>query len=262
MADYTWASGDAYERYVGRWSRAVAVEFVRWLRLPEDMNWVDVGCGTGALTSAILAVGRPDRVRAYDLSTQYLAAARERVHDPRVEFGQSDARTLPEANDTFDTAVSGLMLNFVPDPARAVTEMRRVTRPGGAVAVYVWDYAGGMQLIRIFWNAAVELDAAAAESDEGRRFELCNPAPLHDLFESAGLQDVDVRAIDVPTRFVTFDDYWQPFLGGQGPAPGYLVSLDEERRTALKVLIQKKLPQQADGSIALTARAWAVRGRA
>lgn len=260
MSEYTWASAEAYEQYVGRWSRAVAVEFVRWLDVPPDRDWVEVGCGTGALTTTVLAIGRPRRIRAYDLSPHYLSAAQEHVHDPRVAFAQSDARTLSEPSGAFHAAVSGLVLNFVPEPLNAIAEMRRVVRPGGTVAAYVWDYAGGMQLMRIFWDAAVELDAAAAALDEGQRFGLCHPGPLGELFESAGLREIEVRAIDVPTRFENVDDYWQPFLGGQGPAPGYVVSLDEERRTVLKALLAQRLPRQADGSISLVARAWAVRG--
>ena len=258
----TWASGDAYERYVGRWSRPVAAGFVRWLGLPSGLDWIDAGCGTGALASAILAAAAPRRVRGYDLSPDHVAAARARVGDPRAEFGQADATALPDPPHACDAAVSGLVLNFVPEPARALAEMRRVVRPGGVVGAYVWDYAGRMQLMRVFWDAAVELDPSAGELDEGRRFEMCAPEPLHDLFRSAGLRDLQVRAIDVPTRFQDFDDYWQPFLGGQGPAPGYAVSLDEARREALRELTRGRLPFAGDGSITLTARAWAVRGTA
>jgi SAM-dependent methyltransferase len=258
----SWESGDAYERYVGRWSRPVAAEFLRWLDVAEGLDWVDVGCGTGALTAAILEAAAPRRVRGYDLSPAHIAAARARVPDPRAEFAPADARQLPDPAHAYHAAVSGLMLNFVPDPARAVAEMRRVVHLDGAVGAYVWDYAGGMELMRIFWDAAVELDPSAAKLHEGRRFGMCRPEPLRELLEAAGLHDVEVRAIDVPTRFADFDDLWEPFLGGQGPAPGYTVSLDEERRAALRELIRARLPFAPDGSITLTARAWAVRGRA
>ena len=258
----TWASGDAYERYVGRWSRGVAAELVRWLDLPPGLEWLDVGCGTGALTAEILAAAAPRRVRGCDLSPDHVRAARARVADPRAEFAVADAAALPDPAQSFDAAVSGLVLNFVPEPARAASEMRRVLRPGGTAAVYVWDYAGQMQLIRTFWDAAAELDPGAAELDEGRRFGICRPEPLRNLFAAAGLRGVEVRAIDVPTPFRDFDDYWEPFLGGQGPAPGYAASLDDERRSALRERIRGRLPFEPDGSIALTARAWAVRGRA
>jgi hypothetical protein len=159
-----------------------------------------------------------------------------------------------------DIAVSGLALNFVPQPSLAVHEMTRTVRAGGTVAAYVWDYAGTMELMRYFWDAAGALDPAALALDEGRRFPLCRPDPLIELFTQAGLRDVQVRAIDVPTRFRDFDDYWSPFLGGQGPAPGYAMSLDEPRRDALRERLRASLPIAADGSIALIARAWAVRG--
>lgn len=256
----SWASGDAYERYVGRWSRPVAAEFVRWLGLPSGLRWMDVGCGTGALASAVLAAANPAGVRGYDLSAEHVAAARARVPDRRAVFAQADATALPDAADSCDAAVSGLVLNFVPDPARALAEMRRVVRPGGTVAVYVWDYAGGMQLMRVFWDAAVELDPSAAELDEARRFPLCRPRPLRALFDAAGLRGVRGREIDVPTRFADFDDYWQPFLGGQGPAPGYVMSLGEERRAALRERVRRSLPFAPDGTIPLAARAWAIRG--
>ncbi|HEV2892287.1 MAG TPA: SAM-dependent methyltransferase, partial [Actinomycetota bacterium] len=152
------------------------------------------------------------------------------------------------------------VLNFVPDPALAVREMTRVARPGGPVAAYVWDYAGRMELIRHFWDAAAALDPAAAALDEGRRFGVCQPEPLARLFRDAGLAEVDVRPIEVPTRFRDFDDYWGPFLGGQGPAPGYALSLDEPRRAALREELRRRLPFAADGSIPLVARAWAGRG--
>lgn len=258
----SWASGDAYERFVGRWSRHVAAEFIQWLALPAGLEWIDVGCGTGALSSAILRDAAPRRVRGYDLSPQHVAAARAHASDARAGFAEADASALPDPPRACDAAVSGLVLNFVPRPVDAVAEMRRVTRPGGTVAAYVWDYADGMQLIRTFWDAAAEFDPSAGELDEGRRFPLCRPEPLRELFASAGLRDVEVRAIDVPTRFHDIDDYWQPFLGGQGPAPGYVASLDEERRAALRELLRARLPADADGSIPLTARAWAVRGRA
>jgi SAM-dependent methyltransferase len=256
----TWASGDAYERYVGRWSRPVAAEFVRWLGLPRGLDWMDVGCGTGALAEAIFDAAAPRRVRGYDLSPEHVAAARARVADVRAEFTVADAARLPDAADACDAAVSGLVLNFVPEPARALAEMRRVVRPGGSVGVYVWDYAGEMQLIRAFWDAALELDPAAAAMDEGRRFPICRPEPLRTLFEDAGLDDVQVRAIDVPTRFADFEDFWQPFLGGQGPAPGYVASLDEDRQVALRERLRARLPVDADGSITLNARAWPARG--
>jgi hypothetical protein len=138
--------------------------------------------------------------------------------------------------------------------------MTRVTRTGGLVAVYLWDYADRMQMIRHFFDAAVALDPNASELDEGRRFPICQPDALSQLFKSAGLNNVEVRPIEVSTHFRNFDDYWLPFLGGQGPAPSYLMSLSEERRIALREQVRAGLPFASDGSIPLVARAWAARG--
>jgi SAM-dependent methyltransferase len=256
-----WASGDAYEPYIGRWSRLVARRFLDWLDVPSAARWLDVGCGTGALTETILASAAPAHVDAADASDDYVAYARDRVRDPRASFVVADAQSLPQASRSVDVAVSGLALNFIPQPHKAVAEMTRVVRADGSVAAYVWDYAGDMQLIRYFWDAAIALDPQAAPLDEAHRFPICHPEPLEALFRDAGLHAVESRAIDVPTRFESFDDYWRPFLGGQGPAPGYAMRLGEDRRTVLRESIRARLPVERDESINLIARAWAVRGR-
>jgi SAM-dependent methyltransferase len=257
-----WASGDAYEPYVGRWSRLVAREFVEWLGVLPGLHWLDVGCGTGALSQAVVEQGAPAAVLGVDSSNGYVAYARARLGDERVRFEVGDAQRLPVADHAFDAVVSGLVLNFITDVHGAIAEMRRVARFRGTVAVYVWDYGHRMDLMRYFWDAAVALDPRAKELDEGWRFPICHPARLRALFEAAGLQAVQVRAIDVPTVFRDFDDYWTPFLGGQAPAPGYCMSLPEDARAALRDLIRSRLPVDADGTIRLIARAWAVRGQA
>ena len=255
-----WAVGDAYEAYVGRWSRLVAAEFVGRLDVAAGRRWLDVGCGTGALTATVLATASPGQVVGVDPSAGFLAGARARVTDRRVAFSVGDARSLPLPGRRFDVVVSGLAVNFVPDPHVAVAEFARVAVADGLVAAYVWDYAEGMEMMRHFWDAAGALDAAAGDLDEGRRFPLCRPEPLGRLWTDAGLEEVVVTSIEVPTVFADFDDFWAPFLGGQGPAPGYVMSLSEERRRALTDLLRSRLPTQRDGSIPLTARAWAVRG--
>lgn len=258
----TWAAGKHYEPYVGRWSRLVAKDFLAWMMAPQNLDWLDVGCGTGALAESILRQAQPRSVKGIDPSAGFVEHARAHIVDPRATFDVADAQAIPVESAQFDAAVSGLVLNFVPKPWLAVREMARAVRPEGLVAAYVWDYAGKMELMRHFWNAAVELDRAAMELDEGRRFPLCQPSPLTELFTQAGLREVQVLPIDVPTRFRDFDDYWTPFLGGQGPAPGYAMSLSEERREVLRDRIRARLPIASDGSIVLIARAWAVRGRA
>jgi len=256
-----WDSGEEYEPYVGRWSRLVADEFVRWLGVPPGGRWLDVGCGTGALTEAILASAAPLSVRGVDPSQGFVAYARRRLRDDRAAFDTAGAEALPDADETYDAVVAGLVLNFLSQPQRALPEFLRVARRGATVGVYVWDYAGQMQMLRAFWDAAAALDPAASALDEGRRFPDCNPDALTSLFRDASLETVDVRAIDMPTEFGSFDDFWRPFLGGQGPAPSYLASLDHEARTRLRDRLEAALPFAADGSIHLLARAWAVRGR-
>jgi SAM-dependent methyltransferase len=176
-------------------------------------------------------------------------------------FAEAGAEALPFPDDQFDAAVSGLVLNFVPDPGRGVSEIARVTRRSGVVAAYVWDYAGKMEMIRYFFDAAAALDPAAAEVDEGSRFPMCTPEGLTTLFTSAGLHEVTTLAIDVPTRFRDFDDYWAPFLAGTGVAPAYAMSLPQALREALRERIRASLPIDSDGSIRLVARAWAIEGR-
>jgi SAM-dependent methyltransferase len=255
-----WNAGDAYEPYVGRWSRLIAAEFVDWLAAPEGARWLDVGCGTGALTEAILRGAAPREVVGVDPSEAFLGFARSRLGNARVSLRTGYARALPVEDARFNVAVAGLVLNFVPEPAKALAEMGRSVRPGGTVAVYVWDYAGEMQLMRYFWDAVAALDPAAGELDEGRRFPICKPEELRTLFRQAGLDGIQNRAIDLPTVFRDFDDYWSPFLGGQGPAPGYCVSLPETKREALREKLRTELPVAPDGSIHLMARAFAVRG--
>ena len=256
-----WSAGELYEPYVGRWSRKVALEFLAWLQVAPHAQWLDVGCGTGALTQAVLRVGQPASVLGIDASTAFIDYAQACTPDGRARYQVGDALALPLEASSADVVISGLMLNFVPQPERALAEMARVARAGGQVAVYVWDYAEGMQLMRHFWDAALRLDPAALDSTEGRRFPMCRPEPLRALFEQAGLLEVEVQALEVPTVFRDFDDYWTPFLGGQGPAPGYAMALPEADRERLRELIRASLPHEADGSIPLRARAWGVRGR-
>jgi SAM-dependent methyltransferase len=255
-----WDGGVAYEAYVGRWSRVVAREFLRWLNVPLGSRWLDVGCGTGMLSQAILSQADPTEVKGVDRSASFIAFARQKFDDKRITFEVSDAQELNIEGGPYDAIVSGLVLNFIPDPAKALNEMRRLVRPGGVVAAYVWDYADEMQFMRHFWNAVIRLHPEMATVDEGRRFLLCKPAPLTTLFQEAGLNQVEVRSIDIPTPFRDFDDYWTPFLGGQGTAPTYVMSLSEGERAELREYLRERLPTNADGSIEMIARAWAVRG--
>ncbi len=255
-----WSAGEAYDPYVGRWSRVVAREFLGWLSVPAGSEWLDVGCGTGALTEAILAVARPRRIIGMDASAGYVAFAAGRIKDARAEFKVGDAQSIDQPGSSLDAAVSGLVLNFLPRPQLAAAEMARVLKPGGVAAAYVWDYAGEMQMMRTFWDAAADLDPSARALDEGVRFPICRPDALQALWHGARLDAPDTRPIDIQTRFRDFDDFWAPFLGGQGPAPSYAMSLEDAARTRLRELIRSRLIPEADGSLPLTARGWAVRG--
>ncbi len=257
-----WAAGNLYEPYVGRWSRLVAKDFLQWLALPAQLDWLDVGCGTGALTQTIVQQMQRHEasrasIRRRALSTmQRRMSATQESHLKWVTLSRSHVESA-----RFDAAVSGLVLNFVPKPLLAAQEMARAVRSGGTVAAYVWDYAGKMEMMRYFWDATVELDPAASKLVESIRFPICQPDALVALWNEVELREVHSREIDIPTTFRDFDDYWNPFLGGQGPAPSYAMSLSEERRIALRDRIRAMLPIEPDGSIPLIARAWAVRGR-
>lgn len=255
-----WGAGASYERYVGRWSRLVAREFLPWLAAPVGARWADVGCGTGALVGSILSGAAPRSVVGIDRSEGFLETARQQIRDERVRFAAGDAAALPLDTASCDVAVSGLVLNFVADPAGMVREMIRVTIPGGKVAVYVWDYAGGMTMMRLFWEAALAVTPADAELDEATRFPLCQPGPLAAFWRDRGLTGVAVRPVEVEAVFRDFEDYWTPFLGGQGAAPTYLATLGPQTQERIRAALHARLTPGPDSTIAMTARAWAVQG--
>lgn len=256
----TWQGGDPYERYMGRWSRRVAPAFLAWLDLPPGRRWLDVGCGTGALGAAILQQCAPAQVTGVEPSAGFLQKARASMGE-RMQLHQGKAEAIPLPDGAADAVVSGLVLNFVPDAPAALREMARVAAPQGTVAAYVWDYAQGMDLMRHFWEAAAAVEPAAAQLDQGLRYPVCHPDALRALFAGAGLQRVEVTAIEIPTVFEDFDAYWEPFLGGAGTAPAYAVSLAPDARERLRQALRARVPIDADGAIRLQARAWAVRGQ-
>ena len=255
-----WATGDAYEAYMGRWSRPLARAFVQWLHPKPAANWLEVGCGTGALTSTICDLCEPASVVACDPSEPFIEHARKNLSDVRASFIVAGAEALPRRGGGFDAVVSGLVLNFLPDPGEAVVSIRERLRPGGTVAAYVWDYGEGMQFLRSFWEEAVASDRHAAALDEGRRFPLCRTPALASLFRAAGLVQVETDRLEIPTDFASFDDYWTPFLRGTGPAPSYVASLDPTSRDLLRERLRRRLHAESGGRIQLRARAWAVRG--
>jgi SAM-dependent methyltransferase len=255
-----WAAGSTYESFMGRWSRMLAPRFVSWLRVPAGAHWLDVGCGTGAMTNAICAHAEPTTVVGCDPAEPLLEYARRHTTDARASFLVDGADDLPRRPDGFGSVTSLLALNFFPDQPGALSEMRTRTIAGGFVSACVWDYAEGMQFLRYFWDAAASIDASASALDEGRRFPICRPDALVGLFRSAGLAEVRCDAIEITMLFSAFEDYWQPFLGGTGPAPSYVGSLDVERCARLARQLEEALPRASTGAIELKARAWAVCG--
>jgi SAM-dependent methyltransferase len=255
-----WNLGNPYERYVGRWSRLVAPRFLSWLNVPAGRRWLDLGCGTGALAAAIAADRAPAAVIGVEPSEGFLKVARDAV-PPGVDLRHGSAESMPVDDGAIDVVVSGLVLNFITDLDTALAEVKRVAAEGAVFGAYVWDYAEGMAMMRHFWDAAGDLDPRAAALDEGIRFPLCRPDRLRAALERAGFGAVDTTALEIVTAFTDFDDYWLPFLGGQGPAPGYAIALDDESRLALREAVRRRLPIGPDGAIRLGARAWAVRAQ-
>jgi len=253
----SWSAGRSYDHYMGRWSRLIARDFLAWLHVPDNADWADIGCGTGALTGTILEAANPKSVAGFDLSEGFVAHARQAIPDGRARLEVASAEDLPLADNSVDAIASALVLNFVPDKKKALSEFQRVTRPGGTLSFYVWDYpGGGMGFIDAFWKAAAALDPAARDLDEGARFLFCTPEGLQSLCDQAGLHDPVLKPIEVETVFADFDAFWHPFTLGAGPAPGYCMSLSEPDRERLRTLLQDRL---GNGEVRLTARAFAVK---
>lgn len=253
-----WGAADAYEQYMGRWSRKVAPLFVDWLAPPQGKNWIDIGCGTGQLSLQIASKCNPNHHIGIDHTEGFLTLAKKNV--PNAEFRAGDAQSIDLPNDAVDYAVSGLLLNFVPDKAKALSEMVRIVRPEGVVALYVWDYAGQMQIMRYFFDAARLIDPKSSAFDAGINAPICRPKALAAAFSAAGLSHVETTPIDIAAAFIDFQDYWKPFLGGTGSAPKYCMSLDEDTRNKIRDAVRAKLPTGPDGEILLAVRAWAVKG--
>lgn len=261
MSD-SWASGIAYEKFMGRWSILIAQKFLNWLAISPARSWLDVGCGTGSLTKIILETHQPKEIISIDSSSDFISHAQHAISNPAVHFKVGLAQSLELGSNSIDATVSGLVLNFVPQPKDAIVEMLRVTKPGGKIGIFLWDYAEGMQMLRYFWDAAIELNNNANQLDEGVRFPLCQEGQLESLIREVGLKQVEAIPIEAKTVFQNFDDYWQPFLGNVGPAPSYTMSLNQKDRQNLEDKLRKALPIDANGSISLIARAWAVKGTA
>ena len=246
-------SGDAYDSFMGRYSRPLAPAFADFGGVGQGQRALDVGCGSGVLTEELARRVGPEQVAAVDPSP-LLRAAAERV--PGAELKEGSAEDLPWPDDSFDAALAQLVIHFMDDPAAGATEMARVTRPGGTVAACSWDFAGGMEMLRVYWQAARDLDPAI--SGESRSFG--HLEELDSLWRERGLEEVEAGAIEVETHYEDFDELWGSFLLGVGPAGQYVTSLPSHRQALLRDEYHRRLGEPT-GGFRLGARAWAVRGR-
>jgi SAM-dependent methyltransferase len=247
-------AADAYGRFMGRFSEPLARQFAAYLRLSPGQRVLDVGCGPGALTAVLVAEVGAHLVSAVDPSDSFVVAARTRL--PGVDVRSGVAESLPWPDGTFDCTAAQLVVHFMTDPVAGLTEMARVTRPGGTTAATVWDFGGGTAPLSLFWRAAQEIDPAApGEADlPGTR-----EGQLADLLRQAGLRDIDSTAITVSLEFSSFADWWDPFTLGVGPAGSYLASLDDAHRSAVRDACARLLPP---APCTLAVRSWTARGHA
>lgn len=254
------SAGDAYERFMGRWSRELAPQLVRFAGVRDGEDVLDVGCGTGSLAAAVASFAPSSRVVGIDASAPFIAFAKARQLGERVRFEVGDARKLDIADRMFDRTLSSLILNFVGEPVRAASEMARATRHGGTVAAAVWDYGGGMRMLRDFWDEAVALDPSVDAKDE-RHMPLCRRGELAELWRTCGLRGVVEEELSISMHFASFDDAWMPFVEKQGPAGAHVAALTATKRDELRMRLRRRwLGDGEDRAFALGARAWAVRG--
>jgi len=249
-----------YERFMGRWSQALAPRYIDFAGLKDGDRVLDVGTGTGSLGSAIETRMPSSRVVGIDPSEGFIAFARKNSKSNRARYEVGDAQALKFEDASFDSTLALLVMNFVPDHDKAIVEMRRVTRPRGVVSACVWDYNEGMQMLRFFWDEAVAIDPSSEPKDE-RHMKLSHEGQLAALWKSAGLVNVLEKPLTIDQAFSSFDDFWDPFTKGVGPGGAYVVSLSEDRRAQLESRMRKRLlGGRGDGPFALKARAWCVRG--
>jgi SAM-dependent methyltransferase len=254
-------AGDAYERFMGRWSRLLAPQLVAFAGVRDGERVLDVGTGTGSLASALEQAGPKIQVVGIDPSEGFIRYAQKNARSSRASFELGDAQALKFPDASFDRTLSLLVMNFIPDHAKAINEMRRVTRPQGIVGACVWDYDAGMEMLRFFWDEVVALDPAMEAKDE-RHMKLSRQGQLGELWKKAGLVNVEEKPLVIEQAYTSFHDYWESFLKGAGPGGAYVVALTEARRQELETRMRARLlGNRADGPFTLKARAWCVKGQ-
>ena len=256
----TFFNAEGYERGMGRWSRRLALRFLEFVNIGNVESVLDVGCGTGSLARAVAASKHHSRVVGIDPSAAFIEDARKHATEGNLRFDVGDAQKLPYPDSSFDSALALLVVNFIPEPQKGVAEMVRVTRDGGLVAAAVWDYGGGMTMLRTFWDAAVKLDPSASKRHE-RNMPYIRQGELSSLWRKSGLTRVEETGLTITLDFASFDDYFKPFLAGVGPSGSYAAGLGEERQKALEERLRAELlGKGADRPISMQARAWAAKG--
>ena len=254
------AASAGYERFMGRWSRQLAPAYIAFAGVKNGDRVLDVGTGTGSLAATLEATMPASEIVGVDPSESFIAYAQKNAKSPRAHFEVGDAQALKFNDASFDDALALLVMNFVPDPRKAVAEMKRATRPQGIVSACVWDYDRGMQMLRFFWDEAVAFDPAIEPKDE-RHMKLSHQDQLGDLWKQTGLLNIKEEPLTIEQAYSSFKDYWEPFTKGAGPGGAYVVSLSQDRREQLEGHMRKRLlGNRDDGPFTLTATAWCVRG--
>ncbi|MFO1090771.1 MAG: class I SAM-dependent methyltransferase [Hyphomicrobiales bacterium] len=263
-SSFTVRRADGYEQLMGRWSRRLAPLFIDFAQVPRNAAVLDVGCGTGSLALTLADDPSIARIDGIDFSEVFVAAAKERTNDPRISFRQGDACALPYADGSYDCALAMLVLHFIPEPRKAVEEMRRVVKPGGVVAATVWDHLGGMSGMRMMWDTVAMLNEAGRAARHRYLFQpMMRPGELRACFEASGLRDVEETSLIVRFDYASFDDYWAPIAAGEGPLGRYMTTLDAAEQAKAEAAVRDAYAGgEPDGPRSFAGIAWAARGTA
>jgi SAM-dependent methyltransferase len=258
QTSHLFADGEAYERLMGRWSRLAGEIFLDWLDIPANVRWLDVGCGNGAFTAALIARCAPAEVIGIDPSEGQLSFARTRLGAKSAQFRIGDAQALPFGDDRFDVAVMALVITFLSDPGKAVSEMARVVRPGGWVGTYMWDVPGGGTPVHPIY---VAMESLGMPSPRPPGAEVSRRDAMQALWKDAGLESIETQVIRIPVMYSDFDDFWDSNTVPVGPQGKAIQEMSQTVRAQLRARLREQLPVGPDGRIAYTSFANAVKGR-